>query len=89
MGAVLEASTKGIKAYHRILKEVANRGIKVQNNRIPGPEIQKIANEASKINAMVDSLNRKGGRINMVDAQPSGTKAVKAVEKLGTELAQT
>jgi ribosomal protein L19 len=58
MGAVLRASTKGIKAYHRVLKEVAHKGIEVQTYHIPEPEVQKIAIEASKTNARVDSLNR-------------------------------
>lgn len=35
MGRVLRASTRGIKAYPLVLKEVANKGIEVQIYRIP------------------------------------------------------
>jgi L-serine dehydratase len=35
MGRVLRASTRGIKAYPLVLKEVANKGIEVEIYRIP------------------------------------------------------
>jgi L-serine dehydratase len=88
MGAVLGASTKDIQAYHRVLKEVAKKGIEVQIYHIPEPEVQKIAIEATKINAGVDSLNRGGGRIKLVDARPSLEMAIQAAERLGIKLAQ-
>ena len=88
MGAVLGASTKDIQAYHRVLKEVAKKRIEVQVYQIPEPEVQKIAIQATKGNAEVDSLNRGGGRIKLVDAKPSLQKAIQAAEKLGIKLAQ-
>jgi len=88
MGAVLGASTKDIQAYHRVLKEVAKKGIEVQIYHIPEPEVQKIAIQATKTSAEVDSLNRGGGRIKLVDAKPSLKKAIQAAEKLGIKLAQ-
>jgi len=88
MGAVLGASTKDIQAYHRVLKEVAKKGIEVQIYHIPEPEVQKIAIQATKTSAEVDSLNRGGRRIKLVDAKPSLKKAIQAAEKLGIKLAQ-
>jgi L-serine dehydratase len=88
MGAVLGASTKDIQAYHRVLKEVAKKGIEVQIYHIPEPEVQKIAILATKTSAEVDSLNRGGGRIKLVDAKPSLKEAIQAAEKLGIKLAQ-
>jgi L-serine dehydratase len=89
MGAVLGASTKDVQAYHRVLKEVAKKGIEVQIYHIPEPEVQKITIEATQTNAGVDSLNRGGGRIKLVDAQPSLARAEEAAERLGIKLAQT
>jgi L-serine dehydratase len=89
MGAVLGASTKDIKAYHRVLKEVVQKGIGVQIYQIEEPEVQKIAIEATQTNAVVDSLNRGGGRIKLVDAKPSLDKAIAAAERLGIKLAPT
>ncbi len=88
MGAVLGASTSDIQAYHRVLKEVAKKRIEVQIYQIPEPEVQKIAIQATKTNAEVDSLNRGGGRIKLVDAKPSLKEAIGAAEKLGVKLAQ-
>jgi hypothetical protein len=51
--------------------------------------VQEITIEATKTSARVDSLNRGGGRIKLVDAQPSLGKAVEAAERLGIKLAQT
>ncbi len=87
MGAVLGASTKDIGAYRKVLKEVAQKGIDIQIYRIDQPEVQRISIEATKTGAMIDSLNRGGGRIRLVDAKPSLDKAIQAAEKLGIKLA--
>jgi L-serine dehydratase len=89
MGAVLGASTRDIKAYNSVLKEVTRKGIEIEITQIEQPEVQRITIEATERNAMVDSLNRGGGRIKLVDARPSLEEAVRAAEKLGIKLAQT
>jgi L-serine dehydratase len=88
MGAVLGASTRDIQAYHRVLQEVAKKRIEVRVYQVPVPEVQKIAIQATKTNAEVDSLNRGGGRIKLVDAKPSLKEAIQAAERLGVKLAQ-
>ncbi len=88
MGAVLGASTKDIEAYRQVLKEVVQKGIEIEIYKIEAPEVQRIAIEATKSEAMVDSLNRGGGRIKLVGAKPSLEKAIQAAEKLGIKLAQ-
>jgi len=88
MGAVLGASTKDIQAYHRVLKEVGKKRIEVQVYQIPEPEVQRIAIQATKTSAWVDSLNRGGGRIKLLDAKPSLKMAIQAAERLGIKLAQ-
>lgn len=89
MGAVLGASTKDIKAYHKVLKEVSKKGIEVEITQIQEPEVQRISIQATKGNAMIDSLNRGGGRLRLVDARPSLSEAIRAAERLGIKLTQT
>lgn len=89
MGAVFGASTKDIKMYHRVLKEISKMGIEVKIYQIDEPEIQRIAIEATQRDAMVDALNRGGGRIKLVDAKPSLKEALLAAERLGIKVAQT
>ena len=88
MGAVLGASTKDIKAYHKILKEITSRGIVVEIKQVTEPEVQRIHIEATGHNAFVDARNRGGGRLKLVDARPSLAKAQAAAEKLGIKLAE-
>jgi L-serine dehydratase len=89
MGAVLGASTKDVAMYHKILEEVEKRKIEVEVYHIEEPQIQKIFIKASEGDAMVDSLNRGGGRIRIVDAKPSLREALDAAKRLGIQLADT
>jgi L-serine dehydratase len=88
MGAVLGASTKDIKAYHNVLKEITRRGIAVEIRQVGEPEIQRIHVEATGKNAFVDALNRGGGRLKLVDASPSLAEARTAAARLGIKLAE-
>jgi L-serine dehydratase len=87
MGAVFGASTKDIKMYRKVLKEVSKRKIEVKVARIEEPQVQRIFIETTETGAMVDSLNRGGGRIKIIDAKPSLKEAVAAAERLGITLA--
>jgi L-serine dehydratase len=88
MGAIFGASTKDIKMYNKVLREVSKRGIGVEITQINEPEVQRIYIEATRGDAMVDSLNRGGGRIKLVDAKPSLKEAMLAADRLGIKLAQ-
>ena len=70
-------------------KEVTRKGIDIEITQIEQPEVQRINIEATERSAMVDSLNRGGGRIKLVNAKPSLQEAISAAEKLGIKLAQT
>jgi L-serine dehydratase len=87
MGAILGASTKDIDMYRIALKEVSKRKIEVQVNEVKEPQVQRIFVEAAEQGCMVDSLNRGGGRIKIVDARPSLSEAIAAAEGLGITLA--
>jgi L-serine dehydratase len=88
MGAVLGASTKDIKAYHNVLKEIAQRRIAVEVRHVTEPEVQRIRIEAGKQSAFVDAMNRGGGRLKLVDAIPSLAEARNAATRLGIKLAE-
>jgi L-serine dehydratase len=75
--------------YHRVLEEISKMGIEVKIYQIDEPEIQRIGIEATQGNAMVDSLNRGGGRIKLMDAKPSLEEALLVAERLGIKVAQT
>ena len=88
MGAVLGASTKDIKAYHNVLKEIARRRIAVEIRHVTEPEVQRIRIEAGESSAFVDAMNRGGGRLKLVDAEPSLVEAQAAAVRLGIKLAE-
>lgn len=88
MGAVLGASTKDIKAYHGVLKEITRRGIAVEIGQVAEPEVQRIRIEAAGRSAFVDALNRGGGRLKLVNASPSLAAAQNAAARLGIKLAE-
>jgi L-serine dehydratase len=88
MGAVLGASTKDIKAYHNVLKEIAQRQIAVEVRHVAEPEVQRIRIEAAEQSAFVDAMNRGGGRLKLVDALPSLAEAQNAAARLGIKLAE-
>jgi len=89
MGAVFGASTKDIKMYNKVLEEVSKKRIEIEITQIDEPEVQRISIEATEGSAMIDALNRGGGRIKLVDAKPSLEKAITAAKRLGIKLAQT
>jgi len=89
MGAVFGASTNDIKMYHKVLKEISKMDIEVKIYQIDEPEVQRVAIEATQKDAMVDALNRGGGRIKLVDAKPSLKEAFLAAQRLGIKVAQT
>ncbi|MDH3317417.1 MAG: L-serine ammonia-lyase, iron-sulfur-dependent, subunit alpha [Gammaproteobacteria bacterium] len=88
MGAVLGASTKDIKAYHNVLKEIAQRRIAVEVRHVAEPEVQRIRIDAGAQSAFVDAMNRGGGRLKLVDAIPSLAEAQNAAVRLGIKLAE-
>ena len=83
MGAVFGAKTDDIKAYKNIVNYVKEKGIKITIKKAEEPEIQRIFIKTNCGDYMVDSKNRGGGRITIINAIPSKEKAAAAAKKLG------
>lgn len=86
MGAVYGCSTADYVMYGKAVDMVKQAGIEV--NIVEGTEhaIQRITVETDKGSAMVDTLNRGGGRLVLRDASPSLDKAKEVAQRLGIVL---
>jgi L-serine dehydratase len=89
MGAVMGAATNDVESYKVALDEVIRRGIEVKVYQISESEVQRIAVTATERDAFVDSLNRGGARIKLVNAEPSLNEAIAAAGRLGIKLSNT
>ncbi|MEW6335080.1 MAG: L-serine ammonia-lyase, iron-sulfur-dependent, subunit alpha [Thermodesulfobacteriota bacterium] len=87
MGALYGASTEDIDSYRRVVGDVLARGLPVELVEVPEPEVQRIWIETKTDKAMVDSRNRGGGRLTIVDALPSRDEALAAARRLGIVVA--
>lgn len=85
MGAVLGASTKDVDAYRFVMETVIQSSIEIEVKELAVPQIQKITVETTEGMFVVDTRNRGGGRIHLVDATPSLQAAHDAATKLGIE----
>lgn len=82
MGAVFGASTADYQMYNVSVQKVVEMGIEVEIVEGHEESIQKITIETDEMTAMVDTLNRGGGRVVLRDATPSLEEAKKAAERL-------
>ena len=87
MGALYGASTEDIASYRKVVGDVLKRGLPVDLLEVSEPEVQRIWIETDKGKAMVDSRNRGGGRLTIVDALPSRDEALAAAKRLGIVVA--
>jgi len=82
MGALYGANTEDIESYRKVVADVLQRGIPVELIQVAEPEVQRIWLQAKGGDAMVDSRNRGGGRLAIVDALPSREEALAAAKRL-------
>ncbi len=87
MGALYGATTDDIASYRKVVTDVLQRGIPVDLIEVSEPEVQRIWIETKEGAAMVDSRNRGGGRLTIVDALPSRAEALAAAKRLGIVVA--
>lgn len=83
MGALYGANTEDIESYRKVVADVLQRGIPVELIQVAEPEVQRIWLQTKEGRAMVDSRNRGGGRLAIVDAIPSREEALAAAKRLG------
>ena len=87
MGALYGATTEDIASYRKVVGDVLRRGLPVELNEVSEPEVQRIWIETETGTAMVDSRNRGGGRLTIIDALPSKDDAIAAAKRLGIVVA--
>ena len=88
MGAVYGSATDDIESYRKVVADVLSRKIPIELVEVKEPEVQRIRIETAEGSAMVDSRNRGGGRLAIVDAEPSLEAAIEAAGRLGIVVAQ-
>ena len=82
MAAVNGCSTSDADSYKVIMDEVRSRGVEVDIIPVKEPHVQRVWIEASEQNSFVDTLNRSGARLVLLDASPSREEALAWAEKL-------
>ena len=82
MAAVNGCSTSDADSYKVIMDEVRSRGVEVEIIPVKEPHVQRVLIEASEQNSFVDTLNRSGARLVLLDASPSREEALAWAEKL-------
>lgn len=77
-----ETTTSDADSYKVIMDEVRSRGVEVEIIPVKEPHVQRVWIEASEQNSFVDTLNRSGARLVLLDASPSREEALAWAEKL-------
>lgn len=88
MGAVLGATTKDVQAYRTVMETIIQSAIAIEVKELAVPQIQKITMTTTEGTFFVDTRNRGGGRIHLVDATPSLQAACDAAKELGIEVVE-
>lgn len=82
MAAVKGCSTSDADAYQTIMEEMKASGIEVEIVEVREPHVQRVSIEADEQNSFVDTLNRAGARLVLLDASPSRELAMEWAKKL-------
>lgn len=89
MAAVKGCSTSDGDEYKTIMEEVKERGIEVEIVEVREPHVQRVRVEASEQSSFVDTLNRAGARLVLIDAYPSRDEAVDWAKRLNIVLIES
>lgn len=82
MAAVYGAATDNGDLYRKIMDKVKDNSIEVEIIQVDEPQIQRVTIHATDGDAMVEALNRGGGRLALKNATPSKDEAIKVAKKL-------
>jgi len=89
MAAIKGSRTDDIEMYKRIMELPETKEIDIKILPVSQPQVQRIRIIASEQSAWLDSLNRGGGRVGIVNAEPSVQEARAVAEKLGIQIAES
>lgn len=88
MAAVAGSKTDDVVMYKGILESPLMKDIQVNISEASEPEVQRIRIIAEEQSAYIDARNRGGGRVHIVNAEPSMEEAKRAAEELGIHLSE-
>lgn len=86
MAALYGVKTDDAEKYCSIMEDVAQKGVKVTLEAVHEAQVQRITIRAKKRDAMVDALNRGGGRLMLRNAYPDRDEAIALAKQLGIVL---
>ncbi len=86
MGAVFGSHTSDGEMYGKVMDTPEVRGIEISLKELDVPEVQRIRIVTDEGSVWMDSRNRGGARLAIVDAEPSREAAVEAARTLGIQL---
>jgi len=86
MGAVFGSHTSDGEMYSKVMDMPEVRAIDVSLKEVAEPEVQRIRISAEERSVFLDSRNRGGARVAIVDADPSRDEAVAAARALGIQI---
>jgi L-serine dehydratase len=86
MAALTGAKTDDVEMYRKVLTFPEIKSVEVEVNKVDMPEVQRIRIEATERSSWIDARNRGGGRVAIVDAEPSREAALEVAAKLGIQV---
>lgn len=86
MGAVFGSHTSDGAMYRKIMDTPEVKAIDISLKESLEPEVQRIKIIADEKSASIDSRNRGGARVAIIDAQPSKEEAIEAARTLGIQV---
>lgn len=86
MAALHGAGTDNAELYKTVMDEARARNVRVEIVEVDDPQLQRITIEATGRNAMVEALNRGGGRLAVRQASPSIDAARDVARRLNIEI---
>lgn len=86
MGAVFGSHTSDGEMYSKVMDMPEVRAIDISLKELDVPEVQRIRITAEERSAWLDSRNRGGARVAIVDAEPSREAAIDAARAIGIQV---
>jgi L-serine dehydratase len=86
MGAVFGSHTSDGEMYAKVMDMPEVKAIDISLKELAEPEVQRIRVTTDRGEVWLDSRNRGGARVAIVDAGPSRDAAVAAARKLGIQV---